>query len=232
MISFQASATATKVDSVAVMILDRMSYVIGELSSCHLSLTTQNDVIDPGNGLVSHFGSHQIYFDGSDRMLTQSYTDKGHRATWYNGETLIYFSYDENNYAVIETPPTSLETIETINENFGIEFPASDFFYPTFTDDLINCNDQVVYVGNSVVDGKDCFHILASNSETVTQLWIANDAIGLPVKMMIKTKKDGQSLEYEATYTDWEINPELPLSIFEFTPPPGARAVAIQPKNY
>jgi hypothetical protein len=39
------------------------------------------------------------------------------------------------------------------------------------------------------------------------------------------------NLQYEASFCDWDINPILPASMFNFLPPPGAREVYLLPKN-
>lgn len=229
--AFRVSAQASKVDTVAVMILDQMSNVIGELTSCSFTLKTQTDAVDQDAGLISHFAVSEVYFDGPDKMLVQAKGDNGHRGLWYNGKLLVYYSFNENNYAVIDAPPTSLQTIDSIHNNFGIDFPAADFFYPTFTDDLLHMSNQVIYNGLKTVEGKECFHIVARGKEVSVQLWIANDALYLPVKMIIISSTTGQTLEYEATFTNWQMNPTLPEAIFNFLPPPGAHQVSILPKN-
>ena len=229
--AFRVSAQASKTDTVAVMILDHMSNVIGDLTSCSFTLKTQTDVVDPDAGLISQFAVNEVYFDGPDKMLIQANGDNGHKGLWYNGKLLVYYSFDENNYAVIDAPSTSLQTIDSIHNNFGIDFPAADFFYPSFTDDLLNMSNQVIYDGLKMVEGKECFHIVARGRNSSVQLWIANDALYLPVKMIIISNTTGQTLQYEATFTSWQLNPVLPAAIFDFLPPPSARQISILPKN-
>ena len=229
--SLSASAQETKYDTAAIFILDHMSDVIGDLSSCSYTLRTSvDDLSSEGLGLVTHFSTHEVMLEGPNKMQVNSNGDKGHRGYWYNGEQLAFYSYDENNYSILEAPSTILETIDTLHAWYGIDFPAADFFYPTFTDDLIGHSDKIVYLGKSMIEGKACFRILATNKETITQLWISDDALTLPYKLLIIYKGKENGGQYEATFTNWLINPELPFSVFEFLPPPEASEIEMLPK--
>lgn len=221
------SAQQEKFDPIAIMILDHMSDVIGDLTSVSFTVHSSIDADDPDVGFNTHLSENQVYFDGPDKMLVYNDGDKGKRGFWYNGAQLIYYSFDENNYVSISTPPTTIETIDTVNKNYGIDFPAADFFYPTFTDDLMNNSDQIIFNGKKTVAGKECFQIIAKSSTMTIQIWIANDAMNLPVKYLISRQGEGTAKQYENTFSNWQINPVLPASMFEFIPPPNARAISI-----
>lgn len=225
--ALNSSAQEKKIDTTAIMVLDHMSAIIGDLNACTYTLKVQNDKLDPDVGFVSSFGTSQVYFSGPDKMLVNINDDRGHRGYWYNGISLIYYSYDENNYAIIDAPPTIMETIDTINECYGIEFPAADFFYPSFVEDLVNNSDEIVFNGIRLVEGKECCHIIAKGKDMIVQIWISDDALFLPVKFLILSYEGTQSLEYQATFSEWGINPDLPKSMFEFLPPPKAKRVSI-----
>lgn len=221
-LSFQLYAQESRFDSTAILILDKMSSVIGDLTSCSFTLNSSNDQIDIELGLVKQFTVHQVYMVGPDKMLIDSHGEKGHRGFWYNGKQLAYYSYTENNYAVIDAPSNIISTIDTVNKTYGIEFPAADLFYPSFTDDLIENNDEIIFVGKSLIDDKDCFHIIAKNSVMSVQIWISDDALFLPMKMVIVYYDVSPNQQYEATFSNWQINPELPNAMFEFSPPQSA----------
>ena len=227
MLTFNLYAQESRFDTTAILILDKMSSVIGDLSSCNYTLNTSNDQIDVELGLVKQFTTHRVYMVGPDKMLVDSRGEKGHRGFWYNGEMLAYYSYSENNYAIIDAPANIIATIDTVNKTYGIDFPAADFFYPSFTDDLIENNDEIIFVGKSSVDEKECFHIIAKNSLMSTQVWISDDALFLPVKMVIIYYDVSPNQQYEATFSNWQLNPSLPNAMFEFTPPAGANKLKL-----
>lgn len=218
-------------DQIAVSILDRMSEIIGDLSSVKYSVSTSRDLVDYDLGQNTSYNTHEVYLVGPDKMLINSNGDNGHKEYWYNGTKISYYNFDENNYAEMEAPPTILETIDTVNMLYGIDFPASDFFYPTFTDDLMSMSDKISYGGIKVQQGRDCFHIIADSKEMTLQFWISNDATMLPKRMVINYKNRKDVLRYEALFTEWQLNPVLPLSMFDFLIPAGASVVRMVPKS-
>jgi hypothetical protein len=223
-------AQEKRVDSVAVLILDRMASVIGELKSCSFTLNSSIDIADPEFGLVKQSLKDDVYLSGPDKLLIHSYGYKGHRGFWYSGEKVTCYWFDENNYAFIPAPDNTIAMIDTVNKNYGIEFPAADFFYPTFTDDILGYFDNIVFLGKKQLNDHESFHILASNQDLSVQFWFANDAFNLPEKFIVIYKKDGNR-QYEANFSNWQLNPDIPVTVFEFLPPPLARKISIMPKS-
>jgi len=231
LVVIDARAQGSGDDPAAVLILDHMSDVIGELGSCSFTMHVSRDLNDQDMGLVTQFSVSEVYMMGPDKMRINVRSDNGHRGYWYDGKTITYYSYDENNYATVDAPNTILETIDTVNRDYGIDFPAADFFYPKFTDDLVDNSDRIVFLGMKNVEGRDCFHILATSKSTGIQLWIADDALNLPVKLSIAHYDQKNSPQYEATLSNWQINPELPAAMFDFVTPQSAAQITLVPKT-
>lgn len=223
-------AQETNADAVAVMILDHMSDVIGELNSCAYNLSTSQDINDPDNGMIKSYAESKVLMVGPDKMLIKVNGNRGNKGFWYNGSSVTYYSFTENNYAKIEAPDNIIATIDSVSMNYNIEVPAADFFYPAFTDDILDGFDTVKYLGEKVVENEACFHLKTTNKDMEVQYWISNDAYNLPKKYLI-IYKDKQNMQYEGTFNNWEINPDIPDSVFEFTPPPKAREIKILAKK-
>ena len=214
-------------DTMAIVILNHMSAIVGDLSSCRFRLNVETDLSDPILGVITSHEVSDVSFNGPDKLLMDLLSDKGHQGYWYNGSTLTWYSYTENNYVVIRVPDRTIAMIDSVNDTYGIEFPAADFFYPLFTDDLIEHSDKISYTGNTLVNARNCYQIVAVNKEFTVQFWISDDALFLPLKMVVVYTGKLPVRRYEATFSDWQINPGLPDAMFEFAPPPGASRVEI-----
>jgi hypothetical protein len=219
------TAQRTNIDTIAVAILDRMSAMIGSLSSCHYSVRSNYDIRSQHLGLVKHGDDEQIYMQGPNNLLIRSQGDRGERSLYYDGETLSYYSLENNQYATLALSAPIVDMIDTVNKLYGIEFPASDFFYPTFVDDLLSESKNLIYLGMTKVDGKDCFHIAGTAADKTYQFWISDDALTLPMKMVIVYTNRDMNPQYEAVLSDWQINPMLPATLFEFMVPPKAKKI-------
>lgn len=230
MFSTLLKAQDANVDPVAVQILDHMSDVIGELNSCTYDVSTSQDIIDPDDGLIKSFAESKVIMVGPDKMLVKIKGNKGHKGYWYNGTSITYYSFSENNFAKIDAPDNIISAIDTVSINYGIDIPAADFFYPAFTDDILDGFETVKYLGEKVVDNEACFHLKTSNKEMEVQYWISNDGYNLPKKYLI-IYKERQNMQYEATFNNWDINPDIPDAVFEFTAPPKAKEIKILAKK-
>ena len=87
--------------------------------------------------------------------------------------------------------------------------------------------DKISFKGIATINGKEYFHILASEKEKNYEFWITNDAYMLPYRFVITYKTQKGSPQYQAVFSEWMINPDLPASMFNFMPPPNARQIRI-----
>ena len=122
-----------------------------------------------------------------------------------------------------------VEMIDTVNKLYGIEFPAADFLYPTFVDDILSNSKELVYLGLTKVEGKECYHIAGVAGDKTFQFWISDDAFSLPLKMVIVYTGKEMNPQYEAVLSDWQVNPTLPDALFEFAVPHKAKKVKLVP---
>lgn len=212
-------------DTRAVESLDILSETIGELTS--LSYTVNSYRIDKeGKELNKH---SDVYLKGINKIFIENESDNGDKSFWYNGDKFAYFLYDRNEYDILDAPDNTLKLIDSIHSKYGIYFPAADFLYPTLTDDILDNYEQLLYFGEEKIDDNDCISIESSNDKTLVQIWIDKET-NLPHKMVIESKTN-KNKYYEATYSNWKINPNLPDVLFEFQPPSGSTQVKFQSKK-
>ena len=224
-------AQTRRIDTVAVSILDRMSAMIGDLGSCSVTIRSNYDIISHQLGLVKHSDEEQLYLHGPNKLLLRAEGDKGSRDFFFNGKTLSYYSLDKNQYGQIEAPVTVMEMIDTVNKLYGVDFPVADFFYPGFVDDILAESKDLVYLGLTKVNGKECFHIAGTAKDKTFQFWISDDAFSLPLKVVIVYTSKEMTPQYEAVLSDWQVNPNLPDAMFEFSPPHLAKRIKLVPVN-
>jgi hypothetical protein len=122
-----------------------------------------------------------------------------------------------------------LQTFDTISETYGIEFPAADFFYPDFTEDLIANSERLEMAGIKTIEGKPCAHLIASGRGMNVQIWVSTDSLRLPKKVVVNYYEGKLVKRYEGDFSSWTLGPRLPAAMFEFTAPPGARSLYMLP---
>jgi hypothetical protein len=225
----KSQAQVRRIDTVAVAILDRMSAVIGQLSSCSVTIKSNYDITSKELGLIKHSDEQQLFLHGPDKLLVKSDGDRGSRDFYFDGKKLSYYSSDKNQYGQVDASMSLVEMIDTVNKLYGIEFPAADFLYPTFVDDILSNSKELVYLGLTKVEGKECYHIAGVAGDKTFQFWISDDAFSLPLKMVIVYTGKEMNPQYEAVLSDWQVNPTLPDALFEFAVPLKAKKVKLVP---
>jgi hypothetical protein len=217
-------------DARAIEIIDRMSETIGELTSCSFQVKSSEDKPHVRAGYLREYATHEVFLAGPDKMHIFSKKPKEKYAYWYNGDLMMYYSFTYNHYGFMETPDNIRETIDLVHNEYGVDFPAADFFYPTLTDDLMESSDYIGYEGLTEVDGQECYYIVAKGADKLVQLWISSGSFTLPVRYTVQDNKN-EKLQFEGIFSNWQINPNLPDALFDFTVPTDARRLQIIPKS-
>lgn len=224
------SLRAQNVDTSAMYILQQMSNTLKNITSCKVHVQAFYDTPTDTYGLVKRSKEEEVYAHFPDKLMIDNKEENERHALIYNGKQITYYSYDNNDYSNIDNvPPTSLEAIQLLSKTYGIEVPAADFFYPSFVEDIKSTAINLSLIGKSTINGKECFHIAGKDSTMTYQFWIQNDVLFLPAKMVIVYNNRPGSPQFEAIYSGWDINSDIPASVFEFIVPPNSQKIVIKP---
>ncbi|WBL41669.1 DUF2092 domain-containing protein [Algoriphagus halophytocola] len=218
-------AQESKLDSTALMILDKMSGMFGEMKSIGFTTNVSKDVVYAEDFYIKEFGSSKVKLVGPNKFLVRATGEQKDDLYTYNGSQVSYYSFRNNIYTIADAPDNLIETIDWLYTEFGIELTLADMFYPTFSTDFAAEMDYIEFLGVTHIAGERVFHIGAANEFATFQLWISDDGYYLPIKTLITYLEEGSSHQFETDFNDWELNMEYPASMFEFLPPPGAEQI-------
>ncbi|MFT5847391.1 DUF2092 domain-containing protein [Psychroserpens sp.] len=218
------------IDSTAIFLLDKMANVIGDLEAVSFDLDNSIDKLDANKNIVKHYANSTISFSGPDKLSIRTEGTKGRSGFYYDGSYMSYYNYDENNYITLEAPESTLEMIDEMHTDYDFQFPAADFFYPTFTDDMMEQFTSIKFLGKKTIDNEECYHIMATNKDLNVQIWVSNKTFLLPKRFVI-IYKNKSNLQVESTFSNWLLNPNIPDAVFDFLAPPNARLISILKKS-
>lgn len=220
-----------KIDTTALMILDKMSSVFGDLKSVGFTTTISKDVAYADDFYIKEFTTSKVRITGPDKFSVHVKGENRDDLFAYDGKQVVYYSFKNNIYTVADAPDNLIETVDWLYTDFNIELTTADVLYPSFAADLAGNMDYLEFLGVTHIDGERVYHIGGANEEMTVQLWISDDAYYLPKKTLI-TYLDGQyAHQFETDFSSWELNQEFPPSIFEFLPPPGANQITWMKKD-
>lgn len=220
-------AAAAQADSVSVYILKRMAANIQGAEAISVDVATFYDVAVDGMGYVKHSDLSTVRI-APNRFLVERTGDKGEQLAVYDGSRLQVYNMARNTYSQIPAKGSAVQVMHTAATDYGMEFPAADFFYPAFANDAVASSTALSYIGMTGIDGQKCFHIVAVGGDMVWQLWVSADALTLPLRMVITYTGVEGSPQYQADYRNWDLGETANYAIFKFTPVPGAVEVKMK----
>lgn len=220
-------AQDTTIDSRAIHVLDLMSASLGELESCSYQLDVTADKVVYPYGLTTIHNHHEVYLSGPSHLLIYSHEDGHHKGYWFDGDSLTYYSFDENNYIRIDAPNRIIPMIDSVSAQFDVDFPGADVFYPSLVDDLLEDFEVIDLIGIVTINGISNYHVRLQNEQFIIQIWIEAEGLYRPTQYSIQNLKEDGIPRYTASFSNWNFNPTLPASSFNFTPPPGAARIKI-----
>jgi hypothetical protein len=222
-------AEVPAVDPVAVQKLKQSTDFLAGLPQ--FSVKTANVIED------LQFAGHRVDYDVSN-SVTVKRPDKMRAARagglmdqrlFYDGKSMTLYNPNEKVYATEQAPDTIEKMIELAREKIGILLPAADLLYRNAFPLLMQDVTLAVVVGESVIDGVKCTHLLFSRPQVDFQLWIANGAQPWPLKYVVTETGTPERLSVTTVLSDWNTAPAVDDALFHFVPPPGTQAIEFLP---
>lgn len=218
-------AQRTNKDTTAIMILDKMGALLGELGSVGFTTSISKDVAFSNDTFIKVFTKSKVKIKGPNKFSVRVTGEKKNETYSYNGQQVAYYSFSNNIYTVADAPDNLIETLDWLYNSFEVEVTTADPLYPDFSKSLVENMSFIDFAGKAVYNDQEVFHIVAGNDSVVIQIWVSNDSYFLPVKTVITYLDEPYSHQHETDFSDWELNQEYPDSIFEFLPPPNAKQI-------
>lgn len=85
------------------------------------------------------------------------------------------------------------------------------------------------YVDEQTIAGVRCDHLVGRRKNTDFQVWIAQGDQPVFQRLIITYKHAEGVPQFWAQFRDWNFAPEVPDSLFAFTPPEGSEKIPFVP---
>jgi hypothetical protein len=164
-----------------------------------------------------------------DRLRVNAEGDLIDKQFYFDGKTITLYDKDRNVYGVLAVPPDIESALEKANKEFGVRVALTDLASPNLWEHLNKRIKDSVYVGLHKVRGVPCHHLAFDGDEAHLQVWIEAGDKPLPRKVVITATEAPGSPAWMAYLYDWNFSPQLPDTLFIFTPPDGAQKIKFIP---
>ncbi len=222
-----ALAQAPAVDPVAVQKLKRMGEFLDGLQQ--FSVSTQSIIEE------MRYSGHRVDFDLAakvtvkrpNKLIAARSGQLLNEQLFYDGKTLTLYRPADKTYASAAAPATVERMVDFARENVGILLPAADLVYRGAHSLMLKDVSLAAVVGQTVIGGVKCEHLLFSRPGVDFQIWIAEGKQPWPCKYVVTEMDTPTKLSITTFLNDWKVNPNVQDARFNFVPPKDAQAIAM-----
>ncbi len=218
-----------KQDEKAILLLQQVQEAVQKMDKKSFTVTVDEEKLNSEGKVINEHAVNLVKAISPNKFLVDHVGDKANFTYVYNGEYFTYYSIDDNNYVTLEAPATTAAMIDSMHNNFGFKFPAGDFFYPSFKEDIEEYFNKIQLKGNESIDDEVCEKIIAKNKEVDVKIWISEET-SLPKKLEVVYKNEN-NITYSAVFNDWDLSPDFDDLVFDFVAPENSRLIRIMSKN-
>jgi hypothetical protein len=144
----------------------------------------------------------------------------------YDGKEITAFSPNKNVYAQIPKSGGIDAAVTYFLKDLHMRLPLAALLLSRLPAELESRTQSLAYVERTLIHGTPSHH-LAGRTETVDyQVWVAEGAQPLPLRIVLTYKNAEGQPEFRAQFSDWNLSPVVQDSLFAFTPPEGAHKIS------
>ncbi|MEI6335678.1 MAG: DUF2092 domain-containing protein [Methylococcaceae bacterium] len=210
-------------------ILKRMAEFLAKTPQFSVNLIDNYDVIQKSGQKIEFGESRKITISRPNGLRVDLEESSGEKHTvLYDGKDITVFNPSQNVYAQTAKPGGIDEAVMYFLKDLRMRLPLAALLLSRFPAEIESRTQSLDYVEKTVIDGISTHH-LAGRTETVDyQVWIAEGAQPLPLRIVLTYKNAEGQPEFRAQFSDWNLAPKVQDAQFTFTPSEGARKIAFQ----
>lgn len=204
----------------------KMLDFVGDTKKLSVTVESSYDALQNSGQLLEFGAVSTWHIKRPDKVRVDVVLRDGNQRHFYfDGSTITLYDKDQNVYAVVEKKGNIDQAFDYFIDDLGMPLPLAELFSEDHPFSLKEDIKSSTYLGDSTISGAVCNEYAFRSEEIDLQLWIEQGENPLPKRFVITyTDSDGQP-QYRAQFTGWNLEAEVPDSLFEFTPPKDAEKI-------
>jgi hypothetical protein len=220
-----SAAAEPDVDAEAERVLKSMSSFLAGLDAFSVRADVDAEIVDLEGQKLQLSSTADLLLARPNQLHAQRKGPLADIAIIFDGEQLTVHGKRLQVYIQREVSGSIDDAIRYLHAETGLPAPASDLFVADPYAALMTDVTQGVYIGTGYVDGLECDHIAFRADQVDWQLWVRTGDEPLPMKYIITSKWITGAPQYSVRFTDWDLEPSIAPSQFQFVAPEGARQI-------
>jgi hypothetical protein len=221
------STAASARDPQAMAMLQRMADFLSRAQRFSVTTEIAFDVVQ-SSGEKLEFGETRKFVirrpDGARIDTTKR--DGATSGFRFDGQEIAVFNTKEQVYATAPKPGTVDQAIAYFINDLDMRFPLAQLFSAQLAEALPAQMRTANNIGLERIMGVPCEHLAFQGNQADLQLWMAQGDQPLPCRLVITYKAAEGQPQFRAQFSDWNLSPDVPDTLFAFTPPEGATKIA------
>jgi hypothetical protein len=224
-----ASEPAPDPDTRARSILEQSARFISAAPQLRLRAKVAWDVILETGERVEMGSTRTITIRRPDRgRVSGERRDGGRMEFFFDGQTATTYRVDRQRYARVELPGRLDAALDHLLLERGFRAPLAALTYSDLAAVLLPRAETARYIGLETLDGVRCHHLAFGNPDIDWQLWVEEGKRPVFCRLVVVYKTDPGAPKFCAKFAEWDLSPEVPDSLFEFSPPEGAQEAPLE----
>jgi hypothetical protein len=225
------TAAAAELDADADKILRAMADYVGALPAFTVEIDEDKEFVNTQGQKLQLSASITAAVQRPDKLRVHRKGVITDFEIIASGKTINFHAKKLDVYAALEGSGDIDGAIGAIRALTGLDAPGADLFYVSSYTGLVDDVTSSRHVGMSFVGGVQCHYLAFRTPQLDWQIWIQAGDEPLPMKYVITSKWITGAPQYSVRFDNWNTDPQLAASQFDFSPPPGARPLDEIPVN-
>jgi hypothetical protein len=208
--------------------LEAMARLLADTKRFSVTIDCAYDVVQD-SGEKIEFGERRVVaLRRPDRArIDVTRRDGSRRGLLFDGKQLAVFDLDANVYATVPKPGTVDAAFDHFVDDLDMRLPLRELLKTDLLRELKDELGSARLVAEERLGGVTTDHVAFRGDKTDVQVWIPRDGPPLPRRVVITYRLAAGIPQFAADLSEWNLAPELPDTLFTFTPAAGAEQIPV-----
>jgi hypothetical protein len=216
----------SEADEGAAKRVEAMASFLAKAPRLSVTVDCSFDVVQDSGQKIEFGEVRAITLRRPDRVrIETTRRDGSRRSLIFDGKQLVAFDVDQKVYATVQKTGTTDAAFDYIKDDLDMRLPLSELFSSNFAQKISDMLGSARLVGEDTLNGVATDHVALRGDTADLQLWIARTGDPLPQRLVITYRLAEGQPQFAANFRDWNLAPDVPDSLFSFTPAEGAQEI-------
>jgi hypothetical protein len=191
---------------------------------------TFDDILVTGQK-VQRSGAIDIALRRPDRLYVSYGDDFTSREVWFDGDQFVMQDHLARVHGQLPAADTVDATLDEVIEIYNVVMPLAGLLAEDLQKRIDRNEFYNLYIALSDVEGVPAHQLLLSSDDTDWQIWIDAGEVPWPLKIVVTDATEASQPQKTFLFTDWNLDADLPDSMFVPVIPDDSALAAFLPKK-